>query len=75
MENFGLNEQGELNVLFSRLDIASIAGVPREQAVRQLSDFEEEGYISKHSRRIAILNPEGLSELISNHNLLRPFSN
>jgi CRP-like cAMP-binding protein len=67
-ENFGLNSQNELNVSLTREDIANTAGTTSEQVVRQLTDFENEGIIAKHVRKIVILNLEGLKKIISEHN-------
>lgn len=67
-ENFGLNDEKEINVHFSREDIANAAGTTAEQVVRQFTDFEEEGIIEKRGRKIAILKPESLKKIISAHN-------
>lgn len=68
LENFGLNEQNCLNVTFSRQDIANIAGSTPEQVMTQLTGFEQEGLISKAGRKINILNPEGLQNILSKYN-------
>lgn len=67
-DNFGLNKQKEINVPFSREDIANTAGTNVEQVTRQITDFESEGLISKTGRKIGILNLEGLQKIISIHN-------
>lgn len=67
LNDFGLNEQNELNVPFTREDIANTAGTNADQVVRQLSDFAEEGIIAKRGRKIVILNLEGLKKIISAH--------
>ena len=63
-ESFGLNEQNELNVHFSRNTIANIAGTSSEEVSRLLSNFEEEGFINRHGRKIEILNLEDLKTII-----------
>ena len=67
-ENFGLTEQNELNVPFTREDIANIAGTNAEQVMKQLTEFEQEGFISKAGRKIEILNLEGLKNIIKKYN-------
>lgn len=68
-ENFGLNSSKELNVPFTREDIANIAGTTAEQVVRQITDFEEEGLIAKSGRKIALLDINGIRRIILDHNL------
>jgi CRP-like cAMP-binding protein len=63
-ESFGLNSDNELNVSFSREDIASMAATASEQTIRQLTEFEKEGFIAKRGRKIALLNVEGLKKII-----------
>jgi CRP-like cAMP-binding protein len=64
LENFGLNDQHELDVHFTREDIAAAAGTTSEQVVRQLTEFEEEGLIAKRGRKIAILKTDALRKII-----------
>lgn len=63
-DSFGLNEQNELNVHFSRNTIANIAGSSSEQVSRLLADFEEENLIARYGRKIVILNLDGLKNMI-----------
>ncbi len=63
-ESFGLNNDKELNVSFSREDIASMAATASEQTIRQLTEFEKEGLIAKRGRKIALLNLDGLNKII-----------
>lgn len=71
LENFGVTKENELNVLFTRDDIASSVGTNVEQVSRQLTEFEEEGFIEKRGRKIAILKTEGLKKIISKHFLTK----
>ncbi len=64
-DNFGVNRHNELNVPFSREDIASAAGSTRQQVVMQLTEFEKDGYIEKRGKKIAIRDIEGLQKIIS----------
>lgn len=67
-EIFGVNNLQELDVHFTREDIANIAGTTAEQVVRQFTDFEVEGLIAKSGRKISLLNIIGLRKIISEHN-------
>lgn len=67
-DNFGLNNQNELNIILSRKTIANIAGTNAETVSRLLSDFETNGFIVKNSRKITILQLDGLNNIINgNH--------
>lgn len=69
LETFGLNKRNELDVLFSREDIANSAGTTVEQVSKILADFELEGLIVKHGRKIVIAKSDGLNEVINEQNL------
>ena len=65
--NFGLNNESELPEYFTRDDIASLACTTSEQVSRQLSDFQKENIIEKRSRKIAILKPLSLKNIINDY--------
>jgi len=65
--NFGLNSDHELLECFNRDDIASLACTTSEQVSRQLSDFQKENIIEKRARKIAILKPGKLKEIIKDY--------
>jgi len=67
-EIFGVNNLKELDIQFTREDIANVAGTTAEQVVRQFTDFEEEKLIAKSGRKIALLNIDALRKIISDHN-------
>ena len=67
-EIFGVNNLKELDIQFTREDIANVAGTTAEQVVRQFTDFEEEKLIAKSGRKIALLNIDALRNIISDHN-------
>jgi CRP/FNR family transcriptional regulator, anaerobic regulatory protein len=70
--DFGLNEQNELQLSFTRQDIASLAGTSGPQVAVHLGDFETEKLIQRHGNRIIILsNIPGLKKIISKYNLHR----
>lgn len=64
---FGLNEDNELPEYFTRDDIASLACTTAEQVSRQLSDFQKENIIDKRARKIAILKPSKLKNIIEDY--------
>jgi len=66
-DHFGINCSNEINVHFSRKDIANIAGTTSEQVVRQFSEFEETNLISKNGRKITIINIVALRKIVSYH--------
>ncbi|MFI5222043.1 MAG: Crp/Fnr family transcriptional regulator [Bacteroidia bacterium] len=67
-EVFGTNEQNEIDIHFTREDIANLAGTTAEQVVRQFTDFEEEGLIKKNARKIQLVNMDRLQRIIRDHN-------
>ena len=69
-KNFGLNGNNELHEYFTREDIASLSCTTSEQVSRQLSDFQKESIIEKHARKIAILKPSALTNIISEYLML-----
>lgn len=61
-EKYGTVE-GEIQARISRTDLAEMAGISTETAIRTLGEFEERGLISLKRRKIAILDRAGLEEL------------
>ncbi|MFN4219174.1 MAG: Crp/Fnr family transcriptional regulator [Candidatus Bipolaricaulia bacterium] len=61
-EKYGTVE-GEIQARISRTDLAEMAGISTETAIRTLGEFEERGLISLKRRKIAILDVAGLEEL------------
>src|SRR5690606_38722147 len=60
-ETYGFEPDGEtINATFSREDIANIVGTATETLIRLLSEFNREGIIKLHGKKIAILNPDKL---------------
>lgn len=54
---------GEIQAQISRTDLAEMAGISTETAIRTLGEFEEEGLISLKRRKITIVDRAGLEEL------------
>lgn len=53
-------------VNLSREDLANFVGTATETLIRLLKDYKEEGLIETHTRKIEILNREGLLRLAGN---------
>jgi len=62
-EHFGVTDDGFLNVVLSREDYANIVGTATESAIRILSQFKKEGFISTEGKQIKILNPDALKRI------------
>ncbi len=62
-KNFGINDEGILNIVLSREDYASIVGTATESAIRVLSQFKKEGLISTSGKQIKIENLDGLMRI------------
>ena len=62
-ESFGTNADGTLSVLLSREDFASIVGTATESAIRVLSQFKKEGFISTVGKQIKIEDLDGLRHI------------
>jgi CRP-like cAMP-binding protein len=62
-DSFGTNPDGTLSVILSREDFASIVGTATESAIRVLSQFKKEGYISTVGKQIKIEDINGLSRV------------
>jgi CRP-like cAMP-binding protein len=70
LDIFGEDEQdGSLNVSLSRQELADLAGTTAEQVSRELTSFEKESIIAKHSRKLILLNHEELNKILSSHNM------
>lgn len=63
-EKYGTGEPGgEIQARISRTDLAEMAGISTETAIRTLGEFEERGLIALRRRKISILDRAGLEEL------------
>lgn len=59
-DSFGVDDEGYLTIILSREDYASIVGTATESAIRILSQFKKDGFITTSGKRIKIENPNGL---------------
>ena len=62
-DHFGTDQDGFLSVMLSREDYANIVGTATESAIRILSQFKKDGYISTSGKHIEIVDYDGLKEL------------
>ena len=62
-KSFGTDQDGYLNAMLSREDYANIVGTATESAIRILSQFKKDGYISTSGKHIKIEDYEGLKKL------------
>ena len=60
---FGVNENGQLNIVLSREELANVVGTATESVIRLLSEFKSERYIDINGKKIAILNEKALERL------------
>jgi len=57
-------KQEEINL--TREDLANYVGTATETLIRLLKDFKEDGFIEIHTRKLEIINKEGLIRLAGN---------
>lgn len=53
-------DNGPVEIVLSREDLANIVGTATETLIRQLHDFKEEGLIETSGRKIRVKDPKGL---------------
>lgn len=58
--SFGVDEKGYLKIVLSREDYSNIVGTATESAIRIISQFKKEGFISTKGKQIKIENLSGL---------------
>jgi CRP-like cAMP-binding protein len=61
--HFGTTDDGFLSVILSREDYANIVGTATESAIRVLSQFKKEGFISTSGKQIKIEDINGLKRV------------
>jgi CRP-like cAMP-binding protein len=64
-EKFGVSEEGHIDILLSRQDIASYAGTTYETVFRVISEFIENELVEVEGKKITIRNADGLKKLTS----------
>jgi CRP-like cAMP-binding protein len=59
-EEFGVNDEGILNISLTREELSNIVGTATESIIRLLSDFKNDQLIALNGRKIKILDKPGL---------------
>lgn len=62
-ERFAKNENGALDILLSREDIANIIGTATESAIRLLSEFKKKKLINLKGKEVFILDNQALKNI------------
>jgi CRP-like cAMP-binding protein len=62
-EKFGTDDEGYINIILSRQDLASYAGTSYETFFRLINEFVEENAISISGKKIAIPDPQMLRKM------------
>jgi len=62
-KTFDADKDGYIGVVLSREDYASLVGTATESAIRILSQFKKEGFISTTGKQVKILDLEGLKRI------------
>lgn len=65
---FGMDENGIINVQMSRQDLSSFAGTTYETLFKVLNDFAKTGILTITGREIKVINEIALLQIISNDN-------
>ncbi len=62
-QNFGVSNDGYLNIILTREELANIVGTATESVIRLLSDFKSENLITLNGKRIKLENIKKLEKL------------
>jgi CRP/FNR family transcriptional regulator, polysaccharide utilization system transcription regulator len=62
-DEFGLNDEGLINVALTREELANIIGTATESVIRLLSEFKTEGIVELQGRKIKLLNIAKLKKI------------
>lgn len=62
-ENYGTNEEGNLDVYLTREEMANFMGSTTETVIRTISEFNKEGLIQLNGKRIALNNKPALEAM------------
>jgi len=60
LEQFGINEDGYLNIPLTREELANLVGTATESVIRMLSQFKSQELIELKGRKIKVLNEKEL---------------
>lgn len=62
-ENYGITEEGNLDVYLTRQEMANFMGTTTETVIRTISEFNKEGLIQLNGKRIALNNKSALESM------------
>ncbi len=62
-ENFGINEDGYLNIFLTREELAGLVGTATESVIRLLSEFKKDGLTELNKRKIKLLDLKKLKHI------------
>lgn len=62
-EEFGINQEGVLNLSLTREELSNIVGTATESIIRLLAEFRDRGLIELKGRKIKILDRPGLRKI------------
>ncbi len=68
-QQFGLDENGIINVEMSRQDLSSFAGTTYETLFKVLNDFAKHNTLTITGRKIKIINEGELVQIVANDNI------
>ena len=63
MNDFGIDEQNNLNISLTREELANIVGTATESVIRLMSEFKSDKLVELNGRKIRILNKKGLLKI------------
>jgi len=63
-QKFGIDENGGINIILSRQDLASYVGTTYETIFRTINELTEEGILKTEGKNICILKEDKLTELL-----------
>ena len=62
-DEFGINDEGFLNISLTREELSNIVGTATESIIRLLAEFRDRGFIVLKGRKIKILDGPGLRKI------------
>jgi len=60
---FGVNENGQINIVLSREELANVVGTATESVIRILSEFKADKLIDMNGKKITILHEKALEKI------------
>jgi len=60
---FGVNENGQINIVLSREELANVVGTATESVIRILSEFKADRLIDIHGKKITLLHEKALEKI------------